>query len=58
MTILTTIELRRYLQQHTYVMFSDLEESFDKLWLGDSLNEIRRAGIKSEDVDLVSKMND
>ena len=58
MTILAIIERRRYLQQHTYIMFADLEKCFDKLWLGDSLNDIRRAGMKLKDVDLVRKMNE
>ena len=31
MTILAIIERRRYLQQHTYIMFADLEKCFDKL---------------------------
>ena len=52
------IERRRYLQQHTYAMFADLKKCFDKLWLKDSFNEIRRTGIKLKDVNLVRKMNE
>ena len=34
----------------TYVVFSDIEECFDSLWLKDRFNEMKYPGYKSKDI--------
>ena len=38
-------------------MFADLEKCFDKLWLKDCLNDMRKTGMDLADLELVRKMN-
>ena len=43
-TLDTIIENQGVKQEHTYVLFADAEKCFNRLWLKDSILELRRLG--------------
>ena len=50
------IEKRRQKKQNTYLMCADAVKCFDKLWLKDSLIEMKELGYGSNDIKIVYEM--
>ena len=57
MLTLAVIEKSRYLGRSTYVMFTDAEKCFDKLWLNDGIFELWRCGTDIRDCMMIRKLN-
>ena len=51
------IEQRREEKKNTYTYFADAVKCFDKLWLKDSLLELKEIGYKSNDIKMLYEMN-
>ena len=50
------IEKRRQKKQNTYLMCADAAKCFDKLWLKDSLIEMKELGYGSNDIKILYEM--
>ena len=58
MTMLAIIEQNRYLKRNTYLVFTDAEKCFDKLWLLDGICELWRCGTDVRDCVMIKKLNE
>ena len=47
MIINSIIEQNKYLKRNTFLVFTDAEKCFDKLWLHDGIMELWRSGTKN-----------
>ena len=56
-TLLTLIQYFLYLKLPIYCVCIDFEKCFDKLWLEDSILELWKSGMKSEDLQILWQMN-
>ena len=57
-TTTSIIEQNKYLKKPTYVMFTDAEKCFDKLWLDDGVYELWRCGTDVRDCMMIKKLNE
>ena len=44
-------------KEHTFVVMADAEKCFDKLWLKDSIVDIKDSGVRETDSELIRKMS-
>ena len=58
MTTTAIIEQNNYLKKNTYLVFTDAEKCFDKLWLKDGINELWRCGTDVRDCVMIKKLNE
>ena len=58
MTMLAIIEQNKYLKRNTYLVFTDAEKCFDKLWLLDGICELWRCGTDVRDCIMIKKLNE
>ncbi len=56
--MLATIEQNKYLKKNTYIVFTDAEKCFDKLWLDDGIFELWRCGTDIRDCMMIKKLNE
>ena len=56
-TILSVIEMNRYLERDTYLMVTDAEKCFDNLQLDDGTVELWRCGTDIRDCIMINKLN-
>ena len=52
------IERNHYLKKPTYILYSDAEKCFDKLWLDDAVVELWIQGTNVRDAVMIKKMNE
>ena len=52
------IEQNKYLKSNTYLVFTDAEKCFDKLWLKDGIFELWRCGTDIRDCCMIKRMNE
>ena len=57
-TITSIIEQNKYLKKNTYLMLTDAEKCFDKLWLDDGVYELWRCGTDIKDCLMIKKLNE
>ena len=50
-------EKQRQDNKNTYILYADAEKCFDKLWLKDSLIEIKRIGYNKSDIKMLYEIN-
>ena len=55
MTTTAVLEQNRYLKTNTYLVFTDAEKCFDKLWLKDGIFELWRCGTDVRDCVMIKK---
>ena len=58
MTTTAIIEQNKYLKRNTYLIFTDAEKCFDKLWLKDGISELWRCGTDVRDCVMIKKLNE
>ena len=58
MTTTAIIEQNKYLKRNTYLIFTDAEKCFDKLWLKDGISELWRCGTDVRDCIMIKKLNE
>ena len=58
MTTTAIIEKNNYLKKNTYIVFTDAEKCFDKLWLKDGIGELWRCGTDVRDCVMIKKLNE
>lgn len=56
--ITSIIEQNKYLKKNTYLVFTDAEKCFDKLWLDDGIVELWRCGTDIRDSIMIRKLNE
>ena len=55
--LVDTLQRNKRINRKTYLVFGDAVKCFDKLWLRDSLVELYKAGVPTQDVAMLYKMN-
>jgi hypothetical protein len=58
LTATSVVELNNYLKRNTYLIFTDAEKCFDKLWLKDGVLELWRCGTDVRDCVMIKKLNE
>ena len=58
MTVTSVLEQNEYLKCNTYLVFTDAEKCFDKLWLQDGIHELWRCGTDIRDCVMIKKLNE
>ena len=58
MTATSLLEQNEYLKCNTYLVFTDAEKCFDKLWLKDGIYELWRCGTDVRDCVMVKRLNE
>ena len=58
MIMMAIIEQNKYLKRNTYLVFTDAEKCFDKLWLLDGICELWRCGTDVRDCVMIKKLNE
>jgi hypothetical protein len=58
MTSTAIIEQNKYLKCNTYMVLTDAEKCFDKLWLKDGISELWRCGTDVRDCVMIKKLNE
>ena len=53
-----TIEKNKYLKTNTYLVLTDAEKCFDKLWLMDGVCELWRCGTDVQDCVMIKRLNE
>ena len=57
MAATSVLEQNNYLKRHTYLVFTDAEKCFDKLWLKDCIYELWRCGTDVRDCCMIKRLN-
>ena len=58
MTTTAVLEQNKYQKKNTYLVFTDAEKCFDKLWLKDGISELWRCGTDVRDCVMIKKLNE
>ena len=58
MTTTAILEQNKYQKKNTYIVFTDAEKCFDKLWLKDGISELWRCGTDVRDCVMIKKLNE
>ena len=58
LTTTSIIEQNKYLECNTYLIFTDAEKCFDKLWLKDGVYELWRCGTDIRDCVMIKRLNE
>ena len=58
LTATSVLEQNKYLKQNTYLVFTDAEKCFDKLWLKDGIYELWRCGTDVRDCVMIKRLNE
>merc|ERR1712096_574557 len=58
LTTTSILEQNQYLKCNTYLVFTDAEKCFDKLWLKDGIFELWRCGTDVRDCVMIKRLNE
>ena len=58
MIVDAVIEENKYLKKNTYLVLTDAEKCFDKLWLMDGVCELWRCGTDVRDCMMIKRLNE
>ena len=58
MTAIAIIEQNKYMKKNTYLVLTDAEKCFDKLWLQDGIFELWRCGTDVRDCQMIKRLNE
>ena len=56
--LIAIMDNNRRMGRCTYIIMADAEKCFDKLWLQDCLVDLKEAGVREREVDMIYRMNE